>query len=282
MDARFAEVALCACVLAFSACGRRDTPVAAPAEPGPAWQRAQPDLGSVSASSADAGAKDAGLVVGVEVAAAPGASANVPEVASMAALPGGTFTMGARGDTVKVGAFSLDVTEVTADAYAACVRAGSCTSDGLACDKAATYGVGGKGNHPINCVDWYQATAYCNWAGKRLPTEEEWEWAARGQARGTQFPWGSNLARTSQVCSTPSPTCPVGSFVGSDAPGGIHDLVGNVGEWTASKYDSSGSGYYAFRGGRWVAGNSSYVRVATRYGSDPASHMGTMGFRCAR
>ena len=178
--------------------------------------------------------------------------------------------------------FLMDVTEVTADAYAGCVRAGGCTAEGLQCHAFATYGARGKGNHPINCVDWNQATAYCQWAGSRLPTEEEWEWAACGGSRARTYPWG-NDAPGSQACwNRPNAgTCAVGSYPAGDAPGGIHDLAGNVSEWTTSNYDASAS-YRVFRGGDF--GNSAPGLLASsRYGSGPPTvRIGDLGFRCSR
>lgn len=173
--------------------------------------------------------------------------------------------------------FALDVTEVTADAYAVCVRAGGCTADGLQCDSAATYGVSGKGDHPITCVDWNQATAYCHWAGERLPTEEEWEWAARGQSRGTKYPWG-NGEPGSQVCWMKSGTCAVGSYPAGDAPGGIHNLAGNVWEWTASNYDA---GHRVLRGGG-LYGDASILLASRRTSGPPPTRYDAIGFRCAR
>src|SRR5262249_14297639 len=97
----------------------------------------------------------------------------------MALLPAGSFRMGERGDSVTVGAFCMDITEVTVDAYAACVRSGACAEDGIACPHAL-YGSKDSRERPINCVTADQAQRYCAAKGKRLPTEEEWEWAARG------------------------------------------------------------------------------------------------------
>jgi formylglycine-generating enzyme required for sulfatase activity len=207
----------------------------------------------------------------------------------MASLPGGTFKMGQRGDTVTVRAFSLDVTEVTADAYAACVRAGGCTADHpgewtldgkeFKADGRCNYGVRGKGNHPMNCVDWNQATAYCQWAGERLPTEEEWEWAARGQSRGTTYPWG-NDEPGSRGCWGQPGTCEVGSYAAGDAPGGIHDLAGNVWEWTASNDVASASGRVDRGGG--FNGNATSLLASYRSNLTPTSRSGLVGFRCAR
>ena len=171
---------------------------------------------------------------------------------------------------------------MAADAYAACVRGGQCTAEGLSCGGAATYGVAGKGNHPINCVDWGQSATYCNAQGKRLPSEEEWEWAARGGSRGFTYPWG-NAEPGFQACwsgvSKRSGTCAVGSLSQGDAPGGIHDLAGNVWEWTSSKYDANTR---VIRGGGWGSGVASFLRAAVRNGGAPTSRDVSLGFRCAR
>jgi formylglycine-generating enzyme required for sulfatase activity len=193
-------------------------------------------------------------------------------------LLGGTFKMGQRGDTVTVRPFALDVTEVTADAYAACVRAGACTTDGLQCDATATYGVNEKRNHPINCVDWDQATAYCRWAGERLPTEEEWEWAARGGSEARKYPWGSDESG-SRACWDRSETCAVGSYPAGDAPGGIHDLEGEVYEWTASSYRADPR-RRVIRGGAFFY--SSAVLVSHGDSDLPTTRSYFVGFRCAR
>jgi formylglycine-generating enzyme required for sulfatase activity len=204
----------------------------------------------------------------------------------MAQLSGGTYTMGDTKETVTVAPFALDVTEVTVDAYAKCVSAGKCSEPetGGRCN----WKVGGKGNHPINCVDWNQATAYCQWASKRLPTESEWEWAARGQSRGTTYPWG-NDDPGSRACwdgegnnlgkGSRKGTCEAGGFPSGDAPGGIHDLAGNVWEWTSTAYDSSAR---VGRGGGWLSGDASRLRAANRGGLDPSYRDDFLGFRCAR
>ena len=206
----------------------------------------------------------------------------------MAALHGGKFKMGDRGDSVTVAPFELDVTEVTVDAYAACVRAGACSSDGLVCDALSNWGVSGRGTHPMNCVDWNQATAYCGAQGKRLPTEQEWEWAARGQEKATIYPWG-NDEPGGQLCwggeggnpkiGDHTSTCPVGSYPRGDAPGGIHDLAGNVWEWTSSAYDGTSR---VDRGGSWSWALAEFFHAAARVADKPADRSADLGFRCAR
>ncbi len=201
----------------------------------------------------------------------------------MAPLPGGTYVMGERKDTVTVGGFCMDLTEVTADAYAACVKAGQCTAEHLT-GSNANYRVAGHGTHPMNYVDWGQSTTYCRAQGKRLPTEEEWEWAARGGSEGRTFPWGEGPA-DAQLCwsgiAKRTGTCAVGSFPAGDAPGGIHDLAGNVWEWTSSNFDDTPAARVA-RGGCWYDDYGSSVRARLRSRSAPASRNGDLGFRCAR
>ncbi len=220
----------------------------------------------------------------------------------MAALVGGTYKMGGKTVTVTplvdqlakvtVQPFCLDLTEVTVDAYASCVRAGSCvadhpaewTADGatFAADAACNYGVSGRGNHPVNCVDWNQSAAYCQAQGKRLPTEEEWEWAARGGPLGSAYPWG-NAAPERQICwsgtTKRSGTCAVGSYGAGDAPSGVHDLAGNVWEWTSSHHDGDTR---VRRGGGWINDDASSPRAAHRGRSMPLFRSDLLGFRCAR
>ncbi|MGH7964336.1 MAG: formylglycine-generating enzyme family protein, partial [Candidatus Binatia bacterium] len=139
------------------------------------------------------------------------------EAVAMVEVPAGKFWMGCNmkvdtecdedekpGRTVTVEAFRLDRTEVTVAQYGRCVEAGGCNSDGLIMEgitiqigdkdhsdwvQECNWGKAGREDRPINCVDWQQASAYCSWAGKRLPTEREWEKAARGTDRRT-YSWG--------------------------------------------------------------------------------------------
>jgi sulfatase modifying factor 1 len=201
----------------------------------------------------------------------------------MAPLSGGVFTMGERHDSVTVQPLCMDTTEVTADAYAACVQAGRCSADHTRTadgrdDAVCNYGVSGRGNHPMNCVDWDESATYCRAQAKRLPTEEEWEWAARGQGRGSAYPWG-NEEPGLQLCWKRQGTCAVGSFPAGDAPGGIHDLAGNVWEWTSTDFDAAAR---VQRGGAWYHRDSAHVRSAFRDGSAPAARVTHLGFRCAR
>lgn len=213
--------------------------------------------------------------------------------AGMAAIPGGTFKMGERSDTVSVAAYCLDVTEVTVSAYAACVKGGTCSADtvgtqfygGSAQGKGAcNWGVSGRESHPMNCVDWGQAATFCRAQGKRLPTEEEWEWAARGGDEGRSYAWGS-AEPDFQPCwsgiSKRAGTCAVGSFPDGNGRWGLKDLSGNVWEWTASKYDAN-SAARVLRGGSWDFDDPLLMRASIRSGFEPSTRIGTFGFRCAR
>jgi len=228
-------------------------------------------------------------------AATPTAAPRPSCPAGMAAIPGGSYTLGDRHDTVTVAPFCLDVSEVTVDAYSACVGSGRCTADHpgqwtmdgatFTADARCNYGAGGRGNHPMNCVDWGQSGTYCGAQGKRLPTEEEWEWAARGGSQGRVYPWG-NAAADFQLCwsgmTKRDGTCSVGSFPSGDAPGGIHDLAGNVWEWTSTKFDATGAARVT-RGGGWDSdGASILVRSSIRLPAPPSYRGRVNGFRCAR
>ncbi len=207
-----------------------------------------------------------------------GAGATALVGGTMVQIPGGTLRMGDRNDTVTVAGFWLDVTEVTADAYAACVRSGRCSVSGQYCEKA-TYGVSGKGNHPINCVDWTQSTTYCAALGRRLPTEEEWEWAARGTSRRSTYPWGNGRPQGKVCWDRAEGTCAVGSYPSGDSPQGVKDLAGNVEEWTASNYNANNR---VIRGSSWYDGDIDMVRASFRYGLGPSISLANLGFRCAR
>jgi formylglycine-generating enzyme required for sulfatase activity len=215
----------------------------------------------------------------------------------MVQIPAGDFMMGTNDGkadekpvhSVHVNAFEMDVTEVTVAQYRACVSTGVCPAGSTTMSEFCNYEKTDKGNHPINCVSWDEARTYCVWAKKRLPTEEEWEYAARG-TDGRKYPWGSDAPRA-QLCwdrlHGKLGTCAVGSFPSGRSPFGLLDMAGNVWEWTASGYsrgygESRSSSVRVLRGGAWNNDNPSYVGSAYRAWPASSSRDADYGFRCAR
>lgn len=244
-------------------------------------------------------------VVDIAVPAAT-AAAEAPEDEAPAAeegmiwIPGGSFPMGSETcdsderpvSVVAVRGFFLDATEVSAEAYQRCVSAGRCEgerpepTDGEDDQARCNLGSKERADHPINCVTWRQADRYCRTSGKRLPTEREWEYAARGAA-GRAFPWGEEWDQD-RVCSNRKDgTCPIGSHRAGDTPSGLTDMAGNVWEWTADHYcpyespECEDSGYVD-RGGGWISEDPHLVHSAHRGRGEPDGWASFLGFRCAK
>jgi formylglycine-generating enzyme required for sulfatase activity len=202
----------------------------------------------------------------------------------MVLVRGGTLETAT--DLAGVSSFCLDRTEVTADAYAGCAAAGACGTEGLDCGNAATFGKKGLGAHPVNCVTWHEADAFCREHGKRLPTETEWEWAARGGRRGTTFPWGEEEP-AGRACwdgegnaagkGERKGTCPVGAHPRSRGLAGLEDLAGNVREWTATPEER----FRVLRGGSWGDSLPEFLSASFRGWNAPDERMEHLGFRCA-
>jgi eukaryotic-like serine/threonine-protein kinase len=218
----------------------------------------------------------------------------------MVAIPAGKYWMGSNDSSsqkpihpVSVSAFYLDRTEVTVEAFSLCVRAKACQAAEVG--EKCNWEEPDKQKHPINCVNWSHANSFCLWAKKRLPTEEEWEYAARG-SDGRKHVWG-NSPPAGQLCwdgegnskgkSQRKSTCEVGSFSATAAPFPVHDLAGNVFEWTASVYRPNYKAhpkekYYAVRGGSWYNSNPNSVTATNRLGNKAKDAFFDTGFRCAR
>jgi formylglycine-generating enzyme required for sulfatase activity len=196
-----------------------------------------------------------------------------------------------------VAAFDMDLTEVTVAQYAKCVQASACAAapttvqwPGVSAEDQQLSADECNGNRPdrqdhaINCVDWSMADTYCRWAGKRLPTEEEWEYAACGGDCVDALKPKAGRAATVGSARWPYST-PVAS--GSPHQFGLYDMAGNVWEWTASPYcayDHPGCNdrRRVVRGGSWSVVDSLFVRLTDRSPGDPATRNSNVGFRCAR
>jgi serine/threonine protein kinase len=223
----------------------------------------------------------------------------------MVYIPAGWFWMGCspndnqwRSDEepyhrVYLDAYYIDKNDVTVDEYTKCVNAGACTAAGT--DEGCNYGVSGRGDHPINCVDWNQANSYCQWAGKELPTEAQWEKAARG-TDGRKYPWGNDWDASKACFHTGNGTCAVGSYPQGASPYGVLDMAGNVWDWCRDWYDENyyanspdhnptgpGSGQYrVHRGGSWNDTYTGVLRVSDRDYNFPSFRYYNYGFRCIR
>ncbi len=190
--------------------------------------------------------------------------------------------------TVALNGFWLDQTEVTNAQYGRCVAAGSCTASNYK-DNPSFNGE----TQPVVGVDWDSARSYCQWAGARLPTEAEWEYAARGP-EGRVYPWGNQWdAAKANAENKLGKTAPVGSYAAGASWVGALDLAGNVWEWVADWYGpyssekqtnptgpTSGQ-YRVLRGGSWSPRSLS-VRGADRYWNVPSGRHADVGFRCGR
>ena len=229
----------------------------------------------------------AGVVVAFAASGDPAPSASTPSSPpsnqpptscpeGMALIPAGVFTPEG-GKATPMPAFCMDKTEVTVIAYDACVAAGKCKLPGIR--PACNEGRADRVAHPVNCVDWFDSAAYCAWAGKRLPTEVQWEYAARG-TDGREYPWGK-AAPDDQLCwakTSHESTCAVGSFPSGNSPFGLSDMSGNVWEWTSSREGNA----RVNRGGCWDYDGPSDVRAASRFRNAPSFRIYNLGFRCSR
>jgi serine/threonine-protein kinase len=218
----------------------------------------------------------------------------------MAYIPAGNFEMGSESGeederpvhTVYLDAYWIDKYEVTNAQYALCVQAGEC--DVPLC---GNYGDPKYDDHPVVCVRWYDALAYAKWVDGRLPTEAEWEKAARGGLEGQLYPWGNedpvctlDAVNGAQIAGCEFDTVEVGSF----APNGygLYDMAGNVWEWVTDWYHaeyysispsenpvgSSYGSYRVLRGGSF-GGYRYFVRCVNRSRARPLNKSLNYGFR---
>ena len=237
-------------------------------------------------------------------------------------LPGGRLAMGSESGAsdekplhhVRVAPFGMMRSEVTVGMYRTCVGAGMCSADGLLdarwggkarpdSSKYCNWRHSGREDHPVNCIDWSQAVAFCSVAGGRLPSEAEWEHAASG-GEGREYPWSSVEATCALAvmddggsgCGVER-TWPACARAAGRGRFGVCDLAGNVWEWTLDCWHGSyggaptdGSGWVTgcdqgarrvVRGGSWYDG-AGELRAANRGWYDAGDRSGTLGFRCVR
>jgi formylglycine-generating enzyme required for sulfatase activity len=239
-------------------------------------------------------------------------------VGEVVVVPAGEFPMGCDDPadaacassegprrTVSVSRFAIDRTEVTVRAWLACESAGACPR--AVSVGSCNAGTSGREDYPINCVTWDQARTYCEWVGRRLPTEAEWEKAAAG-SEGRRYPWGSeepDAGGTWRANYGPGLSsvlwlrdhwqydAPVGRFPNGASPFGALDMAGNVAEWVsdwwADRYDPADTRnpkgpaagtVRVVRGGSFRE-FAKRIRTSARDRHEPERWFDFVGFRCA-
>jgi formylglycine-generating enzyme required for sulfatase activity len=233
-----------------------------------------------------------------------------PDPSEMVLVPAGAFPMGCDGanpaencnwweqplHSVEVSAFQIDKVEVTNGRYKVCVEAGDCLppSQTSVVFYDDYYDNPLYDDYPVVFVGWEQAHAFCAWAGKRLPTEAEWEKAGRGATDTRKYPWGNEPPDATKTnWGSTKGIDPVGSYPAGASPYGVLDMAGNVWEWVSDWFrpdyysvspakdpqgPDSGSGHI-LRGGSWIATDGPN-RLATRGGQ--TGGFDSLGFRCAK
>ncbi len=224
-------------------------------------------------------------------------------VSDMVDVPAGEFLMGCNPDTdaecradekpghqVTLAAFQIDRTEVSQAQYFACVKAGQCTFP------KCTWNPCDQPDIPVSCVHIDQALAYCGFVGRTVPTEAQWEKAARG-TDGRKFPWGNDAisCQLANIAGCGDVATPVGSKTAGASPYGALDMAGNVVEWTKDFYDPgyyatspaadptgpAQGGSYSGRGGGFKS-EEIWHRTSARDFYEPTYTRETMGFRCVK
>lgn len=234
--------------------------------------------------------------------------------AGMVLIPTGKFIFGSEGgdedeqpvSEVEMHKYYIDLYEVTVDSYRKCVEHGACTEPNTTYEYCGgswaqrNNWLQNRGDHPVNCITWNQANDYCNWQGKHLPSEAEWERAARG-SDGRTYPWGeANPTCDYAVIGGASWGCdrgtswPVGSKARGVSPYGVHDMVGNVSEWVNDTYNNKNYSIFdefmppkdemrkVARGSGFSDSLSTRLRVTDRQAFEVDYISAELGFRCAK
>ncbi len=209
----------------------------------------------------------------------------------MVVIPEGVFLQGGVGEETSpqhegiVARFLFDAAETTMAEYAACVAAGRCLApktDNPFCNARFA----DRAEHPVNCIDFVDASAYCAFVGKRLPTEREWEYAARGGREQRKYAWGDDEPSPARACFMhPGGSCPVRSYAAGAF--GLYDMTGNVWEWTSSHFApypvvATAGATRVYRGGSWSRRFAKWMTndLRNRYAEHEQS--ASLGVRCAR
>jgi formylglycine-generating enzyme required for sulfatase activity len=202
-------------------------------------------------------------------------------------LPGGTFHFGCEpqdhqcafdekpGRAVTVAPSWIGRTDVTVAAYARCVSERACTAPDTR--SHCNWTVAGRERHPINCVDWNQAMAFCEWIEGRLPTSEEWEYAAKG-GQSRIYPWGDETPDASRACydkTCPGGTAPADSHPEGASRDGLLNMAGNLWQWVGTEEELQ---HTELRGGSWTT-DASRLRASYRDRYAGSGLFG-VGFRC--
>lgn len=281
------------------------TPTRVPPPPTPTRAQTNTPNPTAPASTTTNAQPTAAATTNAEPSAAP---TNAPtqsastDTGEMIAIQGGTFTMGNnQGDAderpaheVVVNAFQMDRFEVTNALFEQFVGATNYQTANEKNGKAKTWRTFAKPDtqgNPVVMVSWADAQAFCEWAGKRLPTEAEWEYAARG-ADGRIFPWGNDFdaQKFNGKASGIRGTTHVGSYPAGASAFGIEDMAGNVWEWTADWYQAYPGGapsqfygekFRVTRGGGWFD-EEKQVRATNRSSAAPEAANDDLGFRCVK
>jgi len=199
--------------------------------------------------------------------------------ADMILIPAGPFRMGATLETVDLPEFLIARYPVTYADYLRFVE----TTGHRPPKHWPTAGFPPElARHPVVFVSWEDAVAYTQWADTRLPSEAEWEKAARG-VDGRVYPWGSEFV--AENCNTSESktdgTRPVDAHPGGASPYGVMDMAGNVWEWTTTRYHDDEQ-WRVLKGGAWDFKGAGDARCAARVYFQPAFRNGAVGFRCCR
>jgi formylglycine-generating enzyme required for sulfatase activity len=229
-------------------------------------------------------------------------------------LEGGRFVMGGRGVglegrhdqgvEVRLSSFSITRSEVTVAQYRRCKKAGACSAPSTVFE-TCNWELEGREDHPLNCVDWKQASAFCTWAGGRLPTEAQWEYAARSRGKPNLYPWGADEpscgktvmhGRRKGCADSRQGTLPACSRPRGATAQGLCDMAGNLREWVADWWEK---GYHmpagskdptgpdagklrVVRGSDWTEAQQRLFATTFRYRVIPNKRYYWLGFRCAR